>query len=79
VAAGRPNMMLRETSHGCGMNFATFGTWDLHTIRLEGSWKRKEFLDLADQQGILVMAGWCWPAILERWPQYTFESPNNLA
>lgn len=44
----------------------------LNTIRLEGMLETKEFFDLADQKGILVMAGWTC-ALWETWPQWKQE------
>ena len=44
----------------------------LNTIRLEGMLEPKEFFDLADQEGILVMAGWTC-ALWETWPQWKDE------
>lgn len=41
----------------------------LNTIRLEGMLETKEFFDLADRKGILVMAGWTC-ALWETWPQW---------
>jgi len=44
----------------------------LNTIRLEGMFEPKEFFDLADREGILVMAGWTC-ALWETWPQWKDE------
>jgi exo-1,4-beta-D-glucosaminidase len=44
----------------------------LNTIRLEGMLEPKEFFDLADREGILVMAGWTC-ALWETWPQWKDE------
>ena len=44
----------------------------LNTIRLEGMLETNEFFDLADQKGILVMAGWTC-ALWETWPQWKQE------
>ncbi len=43
----------------------------LNTIRLEGKLESKEFFDLADRNGILIMAGWCCCDHWERWPKWT--------
>ena len=42
----------------------------LNTIRLEGKLETKEFFDLADERGILVMAGWCCCDHWEHWPNW---------
>ena len=44
----------------------------LNTIRLEGMLETNEFFDLADQKGILVMAGWTC-ALWETWPKWKQE------
>jgi len=43
----------------------------LNTIRLEGKLESKEFFDLADERGILVMAGWCCCDHWEKWSNWT--------
>jgi exo-1,4-beta-D-glucosaminidase len=47
----------------------------LNTIRLEGKLETEEFFHLADQQGILVMLGWCCCDHWERWNTWT---PDDL-
>ncbi len=47
----------------------------LNTIRLEGKLETEEFFHLADEQGILVMLGWCCCDHWERWNTWT---PNDL-
>lgn len=44
----------------------------LNTIGLEGMLETNEFFDLADQKGILVMAGWTC-ALWETWPEWKQE------
>lgn len=44
----------------------------LNTIRLEGMFETEEFFDLADQKGILVMAGWSC-SLWETWPKWQKE------
>src|SRR5271157_5343156 len=39
----------------------------LNTVRLEGKLETEEFFDMADQQGVLVMAGWCCCDFWEHW------------
>src|ERR1700737_1211735 len=65
-----PDMMLRENSQRLRDEFRYVRDMGLNTIRLEGKLETQEFLDLADQQGILVMAGWCCCDFWERWPQW---------
>jgi exo-1,4-beta-D-glucosaminidase len=47
----------------------------LNTIRLEGKLETEEFFHLADQQGVLVMLGWCCCDHWERWSTWT---PDDL-
>ena len=42
----------------------------LNTVRLEGKLETQEFYELADREGILVMAGWCCCDFWERWPRW---------
>ena len=44
----------------------------LNTIRLEGMFETEDFFDLADQKGILVMAGWSC-SLWETWPKWQRE------
>lgn len=46
----------------------------LNTIRQEGKIDTDEFYDLADQEGILVMPGWCCCDQWELWNQWTIEN-----
>jgi exo-1,4-beta-D-glucosaminidase len=40
---------------------------NLNTVRLEGQLQPDSFFDLADEQGILIMAGWCCCSHWEHW------------
>ena len=65
-----PDLMLRETSQRLHDEFRYVRDMGLNTIRLEGKLETQEFFDLADRQGILVMAGWCCCDFWERWPRW---------
>jgi len=65
-----PDMMLRETSQRLHDEFRYVEDMGLNTLRLEGKLETKEFFDLADKHGILVMAGWCCCDFWERWPRW---------
>ncbi len=65
-----PDMMLREDSQRLQDEFRYVLDMGLNTIRLEGKLQTEEFFDLADRQGILVMAGWCCCDFWEKWPQW---------
>jgi exo-1,4-beta-D-glucosaminidase len=66
-----PDMMLRENSQRLHDEFRYVSDMGLNTVRLEGKLETQEFFDLADQQGILVMAGWCCCDFWERWTRWT--------
>ena len=65
-----PDMMMRENSQRLQDEFRYVRDMGLNTIRLEGKLETQEFFDLADRQGILVMAGWCCCDFWERWPRW---------
>ncbi len=67
------DMMLRESSQRLHDEFNYVRDMGLNTIRLEGKLETQEFFDLADQQGILIMAGWCCCDFWERWPRWKPE------
>jgi exo-1,4-beta-D-glucosaminidase len=69
-----PDMMLRENSQRMEDEFRYVQDMGLNTIRLEGKLEKKEFFDMADQKGILIMAGWCCCDFWERWPKWTDET-----
>ena len=68
-----PDMMLRENSQRLRDNFNYVQDMGLNTIRLEGKLETKEFFDLADERGILIMAGWCCCDFWEHWPNWKPE------
>ena len=65
-----PDMMLRENSQRLHDEFAYVRDMGLNTIRLEGKLETEEFFNLADEQGVLIMAGWCCCDFWEKWPKW---------
>jgi exo-1,4-beta-D-glucosaminidase len=65
-----PDMMLRENSQRLHDEFRYVKDMGLNTVRLEGKLETEEFYEIADRQGILVMAGWCCCDFWERWPRW---------
>ena len=65
-----PDMMLRENSERLEDEFRYVRDMGLNTVRLEGKLETQEFFDLADHEGILVMAGWCCCDFWERWNRW---------
>jgi len=62
-----PDMMMRETPERLADEFRYVRDLGLNTVRLEGKLETEEFFEMADQQGILVMAGWCCCDFWEHW------------
>jgi len=69
-AGWTPDMMLREESQRLRDELGYVRDMGLNTVRLEGKLETQEFFDLADHEGILVMAGWCCCDFWERWPRW---------
>ena len=65
-----PDMMLRENSQRLHDEFRYIEDMGLNTIRLEGKLETQEFFDLADREGILIMAGWCCCDHWEHWGKW---------
>jgi len=68
-----PDMMLRETPGRLADEFRYVRDMGLNTVRLEGKLETEEFFEMADQQGILVMAGWCCCDFWEHWGSWNDE------
>lgn len=60
-----PKRMENEVRYAQDMGF--------NTIRLEGKLEPKEFFDLTDRLGMLVMAGWCCCDHWEKWENWKPE------
>jgi exo-1,4-beta-D-glucosaminidase len=65
-----PDMMMRENPQRLRDEFRYVRDMGLNTIRLEGKLENEDFFDLADREGILVMAGWCCCDFWEKWPKW---------
>jgi exo-1,4-beta-D-glucosaminidase len=70
-----PDMLLRSSSQGLRDQFAMIRDLHLNTIRLEGKIENDNFFRLADENGILVLAGWCCCDYWEKWTEW---SPTDL-
>lgn len=68
------DMMLREYPERLRQEFALVRDLNLNTIRLEGKLETEEFYRIADEQGVLVMAGWCCCDQWEHWAKWTAEN-----
>jgi exo-1,4-beta-D-glucosaminidase len=67
------DMMVRETPERLADELRYVRDLGLNTVRLEGKLETEEFFDIADQQGILVMAGWCCCDFWEHWGNWKDE------
>ncbi|HEY6488727.1 MAG TPA: sugar-binding domain-containing protein [Terracidiphilus sp.] len=69
------DMLLRSDDKRLREQFRMVRDMGLNTIRLEGKLDTDEFFRLADEQGILVMLGWCCCDHWEHWRDWT---PDDL-
>ncbi len=65
-----PDMMLRENPQRVRDEFRYVQDMGLNAVRLEGKLETKDFFDLADERGILLIAGWCCCDHWEHWPNW---------
>ena len=70
-----PDMLLRESPERLKTQFRYLRDLNLNAIRLEGHTEIDAFFDLADEQGILVMAGW---TCCDYWEQWTDWKPSDI-
>jgi exo-1,4-beta-D-glucosaminidase len=68
------DMLLREDTERLAEQFHLVRDMHLNTIRLEGKLETEEFYRLADEQGILVMAGWCCCDHWEHWDKWSGDT-----
>lgn len=69
------DMLLRTDEHRLREQIRMVGDMHLNTIRLEGKLETEDFFRLTDEQGILVMLGWCCCDHWERWKEW---GPQDL-
>jgi exo-1,4-beta-D-glucosaminidase len=67
------DMLLRTDEKRLRDQFSLVRDMNLNTIRLEGKLETEDFFHLADQQGVLVMLGWCCCDHWEHWKEWTPE------
>jgi exo-1,4-beta-D-glucosaminidase len=72
-AGWSPDMLMRSDAKRLRDQFRMVRDMNLNTIRLEGKLETEDFFHLADEQGILVMAGWCCCDHWEHWKDWTAE------
>jgi exo-1,4-beta-D-glucosaminidase len=69
-----PDMMLRVDESRREAEFAYVKEMGLNTIRLEGKLEDESFMERADRDGILIMAGWCCCDAWEKWGNWNDEN-----
>ncbi|HET9805009.1 MAG TPA: glycoside hydrolase family 2 protein [Candidatus Acidoferrum sp.] len=69
-----PDMLLRVSESRREAEFRYVKEMGLNTIRLEGKLEDESFVDRADRDGILVMAGWCCCDAWEKWGKWSEET-----
>jgi exo-1,4-beta-D-glucosaminidase len=69
------DMLLRTDEHRLRDQIRMVGDMHLNTIRLEGKLETEDFFRIADEQGILVMMGWCCCDHWEHWKEW---GPQDL-
>jgi exo-1,4-beta-D-glucosaminidase len=65
-----PDMFLRSSAERERQEIAYVKDMNLNAIRFEGKTENGRFLDLCDQAGIMVIAGWCCGDFWEKWAQW---------
>jgi exo-1,4-beta-D-glucosaminidase len=74
-AGWSPDMLLRSSRAQLETQFQYVRDMNLNAIRLEGKLENDEFFDLADEMGVLVIAGWCCCDHWEKWDTWV---PGDL-
>jgi exo-1,4-beta-D-glucosaminidase len=69
------DMLLRPDEKRLRDQFRMVRDMNLNAIRLEGKLETDAFFHLADEQGVLVMLGWC---CCDHWEQWKTWTPEDL-
>jgi len=72
-AGWAPDMFFRYRPERLAHEIRYVKEMGLNAIRLEGKMERELFFDLCDEEGILVIAGWCCCHHWERWNKWDAE------
>jgi len=72
-AAWSPDMLLRWSKVQAETGIGYSKDMGMNAIRLEGKFENEEFFDMADEQGMLIMPGWCCCDFWERWKRWKPE------
>ena len=77
-AGWAPDMFYREPRERLQQELAYVRDMNLNTIRLEGKLGSDDMFDLADEMGILIMAGWQCCDFWQHWDKWT-PSDHEIA
>jgi exo-1,4-beta-D-glucosaminidase len=69
-AGWAPDMLFRQSRDRLEAEFRYVRDLGLNTLRLEGKLETDDFYNLADDQGILIMAGWSCCDFWEEWDNW---------
>jgi exo-1,4-beta-D-glucosaminidase len=70
-----PDMLLRPDDNRMREEIRMVRDMNLNAIRLEGKLENDEFFKMADEQGILILAGWC---CCDHWEDWARWKPEDL-
>jgi exo-1,4-beta-D-glucosaminidase len=73
------DMLLREDREQLPKQIRMVKDMHLNTVRLEGKMESDDFFRLTDENGVLVMAGWCCCDQWEHWKDWTPENHEVAA
>src|SRR3989442_9910785 len=73
-----PDMMLRVNPERRKTEFRYVKEMGLNTIRLEGKLEDEDFFEMADREGIMIMAGWGWCGPLGKREKWGGEKPPRF-
>ena len=65
-----PDMLLRTSPERQAWEIRYARDLNFNTIRMDGKFEDENFLNLADQAGLMLMPGWCWYDHWERWKDW---------
>jgi len=74
-AGWTPEMLLRSSEERLRAELGYVKDMHLNSVRLEGKLESEEFFNLADQMGIMVLAGWC---CCDHWEHWKDWQPGDL-
>jgi exo-1,4-beta-D-glucosaminidase len=64
------DLLMREDAQRLEAQFRYIQDLGLNTVRFEAQFEVDRFFDLADENGLLIMAGWCCCDVWEKWGEW---------